>query len=135
MNRLADTGASSLLIEDPHADAGSARPGPITVMAAADDSQNIDGVVHRQRLVLVADADFASNAFVGEAGNARLLVQAVDWLTVDDALVSISSNLTEPRPLVLTDARRSYALALTAGIIPGLALVAGAFVWALRRRA
>lgn len=135
VNRLADSSSSSLLVEDPHADVGSARPGPITVMAAVDDSRNVGGVVHRQRLVLVADADFASNAFVGEAGNARLLVQAVDWLTVDDALVSITSNLAEPRPLALTDARRSYALLLTAGIIPGLALLAGGFVWALRRRA
>lgn len=135
VNRLADSSSSSLLVEDPHADVGIARPGPITVMAAVDDSENVGGVVHRKRLVLVADADFASNAFVGEAGNARLLVQAVDWLTVDDALVSITSNLAEPRPLALTDARRSYALLLTAGIIPGLALIAGGFVWALRRRA
>jgi len=135
VNRLADSSATSLLVEDPHADAGRARTGPITVMAAVDDSHNVGGVVHRRRLVLVADADFASNAFVGEAGNARFLVQAVDWLTVDDALISITSNLAAPRPLELTDARRRYALLLTVAIIPALALLAGAFVWALRRRA
>lgn len=135
INRLADTSASSLLVDDASADASTARPGPITVMAAVDESANIGGTVHRRRMVVVADADFLTNAFVDQAGNARLLVQAVDWLTVDDSLVSITSNLAEPRPLELTDARRSYALALTAGIVPALALLAGALVWALRRRA
>lgn len=135
LSRLGDTSASSLLVDDASADASTARPGPITVMAAVDESANLGGTVHRRRMVVVADADFLSNAFVDQAGNARLLVQAVDWLTVDDSLVSITSNLAEPRPLELTDARRSYALLLSAGIIPALALLAGALVWALRRRA
>lgn len=135
LNRLADTSASSLLIDDPTAAEATGRPGPITVMAAVDDSYNRDGTVGRRRLVVVADADFAGNAFVDQAGNARLLVQALDWLTVDESLVSITSNLAEPRPLELTDARRAYALTLTAGIIPALILLAGAGVWALRRSA
>jgi len=135
INRLGDTSASSLLVDSALGDATTGRQGPITVIAAVDESANVGGTVHRRRMVVVADADFASNAFVDQAGNARLLVQAVDWLTVDESLVSITSNLAAPRPLELTDARRSYALALSAGIIPALALVAGALVWALRRRA
>lgn len=135
VNRLADTSASSLLVDDPRAPTAIARPGPVTVMAAVDESANVDAIVQRRRLVVVGDADFASNAFIDQAGNAQLLVQAVDWLTVDDSLVSITSNLAEPRPLQLTAARRQYALLLSAGVIPGLLLVAGGFVWALRRRA
>lgn len=133
VNRLADTSESSLLLDDPLAAEATAQPGPITVMAAVDQSANVDGTVHRSRLVLVADVDLLSNAFIDQAGNARFLVQALDWLTVDDSLVSITSNLAEPRPLELTDARRTYALLLAGGILPGLVLVAGAVVWALRR--
>lgn len=135
VNRLADTSESSLLLEDPNGDRSDARTGPITVIAAVDASRNVEGTVHRRRLVVIADADFATNAYIGEAGNARLLVQAVDWLTVDESLVSITSNLAEPRPLELTAARRTYALLLSAGVLPGLLLVSGAVVWALRRRA
>ena len=135
LNRLGDTSEASLLVADPNSDATEVTTGPITVMAAVDDSANIDGTIRRQRAVVVADADFVSNGFVGRAGNARFLVQAVDWLTVDHSLVSITSNLAEPRPLELTDARRSYALLLTAGLIPALVLVLGGLVWALRRRA
>lgn len=135
LNRLGDTSGASLLVADPADPEAEVTPGPITVMAAVDDSKNIDGRGHRRRAVVVADADFLSNGFISQAGNARFLVQAVDWLTVDDSLVSITSNLAEPRPLELTDARRSYALLLTAGLIPALALVIGGLVWALRRRA
>jgi len=135
VNRLADTSAASLLLAEPYGDRSDARTGPITVMAAVDASRNVEGTIHRRRLVVIADADFATNAYIGEAGNARLLVQAVDWLTVDESLVSITSNLAAPRPLELTAARRTYALLLSAGVLPGLLLVSGAVVWALRRRA
>lgn len=133
VSRLADTSPGSLLVEDPTGDETVATPGPITVAAASETSANRDGRPVRRRVVAVADADVVSNAFVGEAANGRFLVQAVDWLTVDDDLVSVSSNLAAPRPLVLTDARRDYARLLTAVLVPAAFLVAGGLVWAVRR--
>ena len=108
--------------------------GPIVVAASADRSRTEGGRVRRTRVVVVGDSDFASNAFIREAGNSRLLVQALDWVTLQEDLVSVSANLPALRPLALTDARRRYLLFLTAGVIPGLFLLGGAMVWAVRRR-
>lgn len=132
--RLADTSPGSLLVEDVTAAETEGTPGPITVAAASETSANRGGRPVRRRVVAVADTDVVSNAFVGEAANGRLLVQLTDWLTVDDDLVSVTANLAAPRPLVLTEARRDYARLLTAGLVPAAHLLAGAMVWALRRR-
>ena len=90
--------------------------------------------IARTRVVVVGDVDFATSAFVDEAANARFLLQAVGWLTLDDELIPLSSNLPKDRPLDLTDARVAYARALGVLMVPGLFLIGGGLVWAVRRR-
>ena len=108
-------------------------PGPVTVAAAADLSRNLEGRVQRTRLVVVGDVDFATNAFVDEAANGQLLVRAVDWITEEESLVTVSANLGRVRPLQLTEGRLQYLRLLASGILPALFLVLGALVWAVRR--
>ena len=133
---VAETSETSYLEREPVApafDPADDRGGPVTVVAAADRSR-VDGAdVRRTRVVVTGDADFASNDFIDEAGNAGLLRQAVAWLTETEDLVAISPNLPKDRPLRLTDARIAYARVLTVGVVPALFLLAGAMVWALRR--
>ncbi len=132
--RLADTSEASLLVLDPDAADSDVVPGPITVVAQSETAAVRDGVPSRRRVLVAADVDWSSNAFVEEAGNAALLVQGVDWLAVDDDLVSVVTNLAAPRPLALTDARRDYARLLLAGLVPAGFALAGAATWVLRRR-
>lgn len=113
-------------------------PGPVAVGGAVDDSRVSDpgteeATVLRTRILLWGDVDFASNAFIGEAANARLWVQGVDWLTQPEALVTAVPSFPKLRELELTEARSRYILLLTAGVVPGLFVIAGAFVWILRR--
>lgn len=136
VNRLADTTPLSYLETEPVEavfEPTEDRPGPITVMAAADRSQVRGEDIVRTRLVVVGDADVATNAFLGEGANTTLLVQAMDWLTLDENLVSVSANLPADRPLRLTDARLRYARSLAVGVVPALFLLVGALVWAVRR--
>ena len=136
VNRIAETSDVSYLERDPlqpQFDPADDRPGPVTVVAAADRSR-VDGAdVRRTRIVVTGDVDFATNEFVGEAGNAQLVRQATAWLTQSEELVAISPNLPRDRPLRFTDARVTYARVLSVGVIPGLFLLVGAMVWALRR--
>jgi hypothetical protein len=115
--------------------AGEDRRGPLTVVAAADKSR-VEGptTIVRSRVALFGDADFATNQFIDKGGNARLLVQAVDWAALSEDLVPLNANIPAYRPLDLTSARTRYALLLSAGVVPALFLLAGAWVWALRRR-
>lgn len=134
---LADTSEASYLERqplqpefDPDVDIG----GPITVAAAADRSR-VDGPdVERTRAVVVGDVDFATDAFVREAGNAQFLRQATSWLAETEDLVALSPNLPADRPLRLTDQRVRYAYVLSVGLVPMGFLIAGGLVWLARRR-
>lgn len=133
---VARTTAASYLERNPLTptfDDGDDLRGPITVVAAADKSRSEGGKVTRTKIVVTADSDLATNAFVNQAGNAQLLLRALDWLLLDEDLVSVTSNLAPVRPLDLTAARLSYLRVLTMGIVPGLFLAIGALGWAVRR--
>ena len=114
-------------------DPATDRAGPVVIGGGADQSGNFGGTVRRTRLLAIGDVDWVTNAYVNQAGNATLLVQAMDWLTLDEDLVSVSPNVPRLRVLELTESRARYARMLTAGIVPGLFLLAGALVWAVRR--
>jgi ABC-type uncharacterized transport system involved in gliding motility auxiliary subunit len=134
--RIAETSDVSYLERNPveaEFDPTDDRPGPVTVVGSADRSR-VDGAdVRRTRIVVTGDVDFATNEFLAEAGNAQLLRQAVAWLTQTEDLVAISPNLPRDRPLAFTDARATYTRVLSIGVVPGLFLLAGAMVWAVRR--
>lgn len=133
---LARTSENSYLEKEPIEPSfaeGTDLPGPITVAAAADLSANIEGKVVRTRIVVFGDVDFASNGFVGEAGNSALLIRSLDWAILEEDLVTVSSNLPAVRPIDMTEGRINYARLLLSGIVPGLFLLMGGFVWAFRR--
>lgn len=133
---VAQTSETSYLERDPleaEFDPAEDRSGPVTVVAVADRSRVEGDDVRRTRVVVAGDVDFATDDFVGEAGNAQLLRQATAWLTETEELVAISPNLPRERPLRLTDARATYARLLSVGVVPVLFLLAGALLWAVRR--
>lgn len=87
------------------------------------------------RLVLVGDADFASNRFLGgEAGNIIFLTNAVDWLAQDESLILIRSKMRRSPPL-LYSSERMRDLAKYANLIgvPLLFVLIGAIRLARRR--
>ena len=107
--------------------------GPIVVAASADLSRNEDGRVARTRVVAVGDGDFVLNGLVEAAANGEFAVRAIDWLTLDDDIVSVEANIPALRPIELTEARITYARVLGAGVVPTMFLLFGAMVWAFRR--
>ena len=119
---------------DPKVDA----EGPVVIGASADDSSverpgTERARVRRTRILAWGDVDFATNGFVTDGDNASLWVQGIDWLTQPEDLVTAVPRFPKLRELELTAARSRYVLFLTAGVVPGLFLIAGAMVWVLRR--
>lgn len=85
-----------------------------------------------QRVVVVGDADFLSNAVVGNAGNLDLGVNLVRWLAADDRLLDIPSRSAPDRQFEVT---RTLAIALAAAflfVLP-LGLVATGLLVRFRR--
>ena len=112
--------------------------GPIALGASSDASSvaepgTAQARIERTRLLAWGDVGFATDAFITDGSNAALWVQGIDWLTQPEDLVTAVPNFPQLRELELTAARNRYILFLTAGVIPGLFVIAGALVWVLRR--
>jgi hypothetical protein len=120
------------------------RGGPVVLGGAADRSRvsptGEDRVrsggpkIDRTRLLLFADADWASNAFVGELANQTLLANSVNWLAGEEDLVAVRGIQTDLRRLALTSGRRRIMGITTVAAVPGVTLLAGAGLWFRRRR-
>jgi len=120
------------------------RGGPVVLGGAADRSeisstgeQRIPSggpKIDRTRLLVLADADWASNAFVGELANQTLLANSLNWLAGEEDLVAVRGIQTDLRRLALTPARRRLMGVTAVGAVPAVALAMGAGLWLRRRR-
>jgi hypothetical protein len=129
---------------EPHTDGGGDRGGPVVLAGAADRSEVKPGCetrvpsggecVARTRLLIFADADWASNAFLDRLGNQRLLVNGVNWLAGAEDLVTIEGVDPDLRRLELTPSQRRQMGIGSIGVIPGAVLLVGGAVWLRRRR-
>jgi hypothetical protein len=102
-------------------------------VSEVEEAQTERARIERTRVLAWGDVDFATNAFLNDGSNAALFVQAIDWLTQPEDLVTAVPNFPAVRELELTQARSRYILFLMAIVVPALFLIAGGIVWALRR--
>ena len=120
------------------------RGGPVVLAGAADRSEvkatgetripSGGEAIARTRLLVFADADWASNAFLDRLVNARLLANGVNWLAGEEDLVAIGGDDPDLRRLELTSSQRRTMGIGAIGAIPALVLLVGAGVWLRRRR-
>lgn len=112
-------------------------PGPLSVMVVAE----VGGADGKRpgRLVVIGDSDFATDAYLDVLGNRDVALNAVAWAGGEEALAGQRPNeIPEIRrplsPLVLTEGQARRLLATVAGVLPGIVLLTGIAVVALRRR-
>jgi len=88
-----------------------------------------------QRIVLMGDSDFATNAYVGYGENLRLIVSILQWLVHDDQRISLLPY--QPPDVSIEFSNRAIAtLAATyLLIVPLGVLLIGIFIGIRRRRA
>ncbi len=87
-----------------------------------------------QRVVVIGNGNFLSNAFLGNAGNLELGMNVVNWLASDDALIAIPVHVAQDLNLTLT---RIHMAVIGLGFLIGLPLLllgTGVFVWLRRRK-
>ncbi|HVM97933.1 MAG TPA: GldG family protein [Candidatus Acidoferrales bacterium] len=91
-----------------------------------------DAVAH---LVVLGDADFASNFFLDSLGNKDLLVDSVNWLAGEDALLGARAQARTPgvNQFFLTDEQGREAFLLGTVVEPGIMLLIGLVVVVMRR--
>jgi gliding motility-associatede transport system auxiliary component len=111
-------------------DAGKDVLGPVDVAVSVERSAP-DGA--KARLVIYGNARFATDAYLNSGGNLEFFINAVNWLTEDEQLISIRARDTVDRTLYIPSAdARLIAFGVALGL-PLLVLALGALVWWRRR--
>ncbi len=107
-------------------------PGPLPVVLALTRPLGEDGRV--QRVLLVGDGDFLSNAQLGAFGNRALGLKLLRWLSGEDGLLPLPPRPKAAEALTLTQNRRFLLGVGTLGLLPAFFIVVGLTVrWARSR--
>lgn len=113
-------------------DKGKDKRGPLTLGVTL--TRTPEQGKKEQRVAVIADGDFLSNAFVPNGGNLDLGLSLVNWLSRDDAYVSVPVRAAQDRRL---DLSRGAQFALVGVFLFGLPLTligGGVAVWWRRRK-
>ncbi|MFN7975055.1 MAG: GldG family protein [Acidobacteriota bacterium] len=86
------------------------------------------------RIVVVGDADFVMPDF-NSPGGTRFMLNAVDWLTLDDSLIQIRTKSDKVKPFPkFDDTQRTWFRAINIGLAPVVITVLGFVRFFFRRR-
>jgi ABC-type uncharacterized transport system involved in gliding motility auxiliary subunit len=107
------------------------KKGPLTIGAAGSyttGKENSEG-----RFVVVGSSSWPANSFINFNGNGDLALNALNWLSSDEDLISIRPKEQENRNVTMTRAQFNWVLVSTQFLLPGALLLAGVSVWWRRR--
>ena len=107
-------------------------PGPLPVVLALTRPTGEEGRV--QRVLVVGDGDFLSNAQLGAFGNRALGLKLLRWLSGEDGLLPLPPAPQAAEGLTLSPNRRLLLGIGTLGLLPAFFLMVGLTVrWARSR--
>jgi ABC-type uncharacterized transport system involved in gliding motility auxiliary subunit len=112
---------------------GAAASAPVGAPEATPKADGGDAPKPETRVVVMGDSDFASNRWLGIAGNRDLFLNSVNWLAQQENLISIRAKDPEDRRITLSADQDRRIFWITIFIIPGLILLAGVQTWWRRR--
>jgi ABC-type uncharacterized transport system involved in gliding motility auxiliary subunit len=136
VQKLFDSSQSSLAtdqLNSPKVDPNNPknRKGPLTIAAAG--TYNTGKENSQGRFVVVGSSEWAANSFINFNGNSDLALNAVNWLTSDEDLISIRPKEQEDRRVTMTRAQLSLVRGISQFLLPLVVVVAGVAVWWKRR--
>ena len=117
---------------------GGERAGPLDLgfvfkrAREAADGEQIEA--REQRVILVGDGDFLSNAYLGNGGNLDLGLNMLEWLGHDDDFIAIRAKAAPDQSLNLSSTLQAViGLGFLFGL-PSALLGIGLFIWLRRRK-
>jgi ABC-type uncharacterized transport system involved in gliding motility auxiliary subunit len=108
-------------------DEGIDRAGPVPFAFAIWEKKE-EGEDSDTRIIVITDADFLTNAYIGQYSNARLGVNAINWLTeVDYQVIFDQKDVAVERLDLTSQQKRTVGVMLY--LIPLLIATVGIVVW------
>lgn len=107
------------------------RKGPMTIAAAG--SYNTGKENSQGRFVVIGSSAWAANSFINFNGNRDLALNAMNWLSSDEDLISIRPKEPEDRRIIMTRAQMNLVRTTSQFLLPLIVIVAGVSVWWRRR--
>lgn len=87
------------------------------------------------RLVVFGDSDFASNQYLGTAGNRDLFVNAVNWLAGEVESISLRPNVSRASTFQMSQDQFRFLQYVSLLVVPEAIALVGVLVWWSRRHA
>jgi ABC-type uncharacterized transport system involved in gliding motility auxiliary subunit len=136
VEKLFDSSSSSLAtsnLSSPSVDIRDPKnkPGPLTLAAAGTYNTGKDN--SPGRFVIVGSSVWATNGFIDFNGNGDLALNAVNWLSSDEDLISIRPKPEDDRRITMTRSQFNFVRLTSQFVLPLIVVVAGVAVWWKRR--
>jgi ABC-type uncharacterized transport system involved in gliding motility auxiliary subunit len=136
VEKLFDTSESSLATMKLNSDSVDSKDpknkkGPLTIAAAGTYKTGKDN--SQGRFVVVGSSSWAANSFLPFNGNRDLALNAMNWLSSDEDLISIRPKETEDRRITMTKAQMSWVRNTSQFLLPLAVVIVGFSVWWRRR--
>ena len=111
-----------------------AADGPVDAEAPPAGGTVDEGAPARQRVAVVGDGDFLSNAYLGNGGNLDLGFNLVNWLASDDRLLAIPARTAPDTRLTFSTLAVTLIGVGFLFLLPALLLGTGIVIWLRRRK-
>jgi ABC-type uncharacterized transport system involved in gliding motility auxiliary subunit len=109
------------------------REAPIKAEADKKQEDTSSKTPNEQRIIVLGDGDFLSNAYLGNGGNLELGINIVQWLSRGDALINIPAKIAPDRNLQLSPLASGAIAVGFLFVLPMLLIGIGAWIWFKRR--
>jgi ABC-type uncharacterized transport system involved in gliding motility auxiliary subunit len=110
---------------------GNEKQGPLTFAYAL--TRDLDKQ-KQQRIVVVGDGDFLSNAYLGNVGNLDIGLRMTNWLIHDDRFINVPAKIATDKSLQLTQTSVAVIGFGFLVIIPLLLMATGFYIWRKRKQ-
>ena len=114
--------------------------GPFTIGVALTrktpllDAQSTKTLPKTQRIVVIGDGDFLSNAYLGNGGNLKMGINIINWLAHDDDFIDIPVKMATDKNLQLSPIAQGFIGFGFLFIVPLTFAGAGLLIWWSRRK-
>lgn len=139
-NSWSETGPVKGVIDYNH---GKDIPGPLTIGMTLtrkqdkdkDEKKNkLEKILSKQRIVILGDGDFLSNAYLSNQGNLNLGHNIINWISHDDNFISIPTSDAPDSQINIGEIMGAIIALMFLILLPLGLLASGILIWLKRRK-